>query len=119
MAFQKLLWYQAKGLIDWPIIRNIKFFINFSADGFRLDMKSLGYKRLSIPNLHFFSVEDFLFNRLIICPTLFENPEIIYHSFGHRFPVLGVTEKEQLRAFLKKYGYGDKNLGGIESESRL
>lgn len=55
MAFQKLLWYQTKGLIDWPIIRNMKFFINFSADGFRLDMKSIGYKRLSIPNLHFLS----------------------------------------------------------------
>jgi hypothetical protein len=33
----------------------MKFFINFSADGYRLDMKSIGYKRLSIPNLHFLS----------------------------------------------------------------
>ena len=118
-TFQWLLWYQAKGLIDWPVIRNMKFFINFSADSFKINMKSLDYKRMSIPSLHFLSEEDFLFNRCIISPTLYENPEVIYHSFGHRFPVLGAVDKNKVREFLRKNGFGDRKVKGIETESRL
>lgn len=117
--FHWLLWCQTRGLIDWPLLRNMKFFINFSGDSFRISMKSLDYKRFDLPSLHFLSEEDFLFKRCIISPTLFKNPEIIYHTFGHRFPVLGATEKQQLRAFLKIHGFGGKKTGGIETESRL
>ena len=53
--FQWLLYFQAKGLINWPIINNMKFFINFSADSFKINMKSLDYKRMTIPSLHFLS----------------------------------------------------------------
>lgn len=108
--FQYILFLHAKGTLNWPIVRNMKFYINLSADSFRINMKSLNYQRLEIPSLHFLSEEDFLFNRCIISPTLYKNPEIIYHTFGHRFPVLGVTEKQQLRNFLKKYGFGERNV---------
>ncbi len=118
MAFQYILWYHALGYLNWPFIKNMKFFINFSADSFRISLKSLNFKRLSIPSLHFLSEEDFLFPRCIISPCLFEDPELIYHTFGHRFPVLGIREKQQLRSFLNKYGFGEK-AKGIEQQSRL
>lgn len=55
MAFQYILWCHSMGYLDWPIIHNIKFFINFSADTIRINLKSLNFKRFEIPSLHFLS----------------------------------------------------------------
>jgi len=49
---------------------------------------------------------------------LYENPEIIFHTYGHRFPFLGLSEKKKTKQFLLKYGFQIKN-DGIEKESRL
>lgn len=73
-AFQNILLYHALGYLDWPIIKNMKFFINFSADSFRISIKKVNFKRFSIPSLHFLSEEDFLFARCILSPCLYENP---------------------------------------------
>lgn len=54
-VFQILLWYNLRGIINWPVIKNMKFFINFSADSFKVDLKSMDYKRFEIPSLHFLS----------------------------------------------------------------
>jgi hypothetical protein len=45
MAFQYLLWFHSMGYLDWPVINQIKFFINFSADTIRMNLKGLNYKR--------------------------------------------------------------------------
>jgi hypothetical protein len=53
--FQMILWAQEQKLIDWPMIKNLKFFINFSADSYRINLENLNYKRFEIPSLHFLS----------------------------------------------------------------
>lgn len=50
-----ILWAQELKLIDWPLLRNLKFFINFSADSLRVTLKNLNFKRFEIPSLHFLS----------------------------------------------------------------
>lgn len=118
-VFQMILWAQALKLIDWDLIKNLKFFINFSADSFRVNLRNLNYQRFSIPSLHFLSEEDFLFSKCIINPTIYQNPEIIFHTFGHRFPLLGLREKKKMKAFLRRHGFGEKVDVKLEEESRL
>jgi hypothetical protein len=102
-------------MIKWEILKNIKFFINFSADSYRITLKDLHWKRFEIPSLHFLSEEDFLFSKCLTTPTMYKNPEIIFHTFGHKFPILGLKEKSKLRNFLMKNGYGINSTRGIES----
>jgi hypothetical protein len=50
--------------------------------------------------------------------TRFKDPEIIFHSYGHKFPSLGMREKKKIVDFMKIHGYGEK-VNKISNESRL
>lgn len=49
--------------------------------------------------------------------TRFEGPEVIFHSFGHKFPALGMPEKKKIISFMRKHGFGEKEQS--LNESRL
>jgi len=56
-----------------------------------------------MPSLHIISPEDFLFPKSILLTTQFKNPLVISHSYGHKFPKLGLSESKILISFIRKY----------------
>jgi hypothetical protein len=66
-------------------------------------------KQIDIPSLHIISPEDFIFPKSILHLTQYKNPLVISHSYGHRFPKLGLSESKLLRTFIRKHsGTGEK-----------
>lgn len=59
--------------------------------------------QLDIPSLHIISPEDFLYPKSILHLTQFKNPIVISHSYGHKFPKLGVSEAKVLLSFIRKH----------------
>jgi hypothetical protein len=55
---------------------------------------------------------------MMLTLTRFKNPEVIFHTFGHKFPLLGLKEKRKIVRFMKKYGFNEAD-NGILNESRL
>lgn len=51
-----------------------------------------------------------MFSKALMSPTLFKNPEIIIHTFGHKFPTLGIRETAIVIRFLKKHGGGRRGI---------
>lgn len=43
--FQMILWAHELKFIEWKLIKELKFFINFSADSYRITLKNLNFKR--------------------------------------------------------------------------
>lgn len=91
MAFQLVYLYHKLGHIKWEWFCNIKFLMNFSSVSARISLGSVNWERFSMPSLHILSEEDVFFQTMMVTPTRFKNAKLIMHSFGHKFPALGMT----------------------------
>lgn len=85
-----LLKLHQEKIIDWKILDGIKFSINMNSNHYKYSYFDNWNNQINIPSLHFVSEEDFLYAKSIIHTTQYKNPIIISHSYGHKFPKLGL-----------------------------
>lgn len=105
-TMQLLIWLQAAGVINWKVLKEIKFFISFSSYIPKYIRETSKGERLDLPSIHFLSEEDFLFHRCIFNPTFYKSPIVVYHSSGHRIPPLTGKDKKIIKEFVLRNGFG-------------
>lgn len=82
--------------------------MNFSSVSARIWLDVVNYQPFEMPSLHVLSEQDPFFIYMMVTLTRFKNPEVIFHSFGHKFPALGLKEKKTIVSFIKRHGFGEK-----------
>lgn len=74
-----------------------------SANHFNYPFFSNREKQLDTPSIHIVSPEDFIYPKSILNITQFKDPLVISHSYGHKFPKLGLSEAKMLKSFIRKH----------------
>jgi hypothetical protein len=91
------------GVIQWKILEGVKFGIIMSANHINHPLLNNTEKQIQTPSLHMVSPEDFLYAKSILNITQFKDPLVITHSYGHKFPKLGLSESKLLKSFIRKH----------------
>ena len=114
-AIHFLMKLKDSGMIKWKILDGIKFSINLNGNHIKSSFFENNDKQLDLPSLHFVSPQDFIFSKSILHTTQYKNPIVLSHSYGHKFPKLGLIESKLVVSFVRKHsGTAEKKKEGYE-----